>query len=94
MNNHASLEEVCLKLYNCNKGETVRALYTVLYTLETSKPKKELPHNAGKPWTKEDDAELAQNFKEGVSRRERREKFARFFGSITSRLSKLGFTDV
>ena len=39
----------------CNKGEVVRALYTVLNCLDTARPKKNLPASAGKPWTKEDE---------------------------------------
>ena len=78
----------------CNKGEVVRALYTVLNTLDTSKSKRPLPQNAGKPWSKEDDDALIELYKAGASKKELCEKFARSSGGITSRLSKLGFTDL
>ena len=78
----------------CNKGEVVRALYTVLSYMEERKTKKELPQNAGKPWTNKDDEELIRCVREGLSRKEICERLARSSGSITSRLAKLGIADL
>ena len=39
----------------CNKGEIVRAFYAILNCLDEKKPKKNMPANAGMPWTKEDE---------------------------------------
>ena len=50
----------------CNKGEVVRAFYSVLESLDR-KDKKNIPQNAGKPWTKDDDVLLTQLYKEGVN---------------------------
>ena len=42
----------------CNKGEIVRAFYSVLNHLDEKKPKKNIPTNAGKPWSAEEDTKL------------------------------------
>lgn len=78
----------------CNKGDVVRALYTALNYMEERQAKKELPQNAGKPWTNKDDEELIRCVREGLSRKEICERFARSPGSITSRLTKLGVADL
>ena len=78
----------------CNKGEVVRALYTALNYMEERKTKTELPQNAGKLWTNEDDEELIRCVREGLSRKEICERLARSSGSITSRLAKLGIADL
>ena len=46
----------------CNKPEVLRALYTVLKHTEYYRKQAE---NAGKPWTEEDDALLAELYKSG-----------------------------
>ncbi len=71
----------------CNKPEVLRALYAILKHTESLK---NLPENAGKPWTKEDDALLTELYKSGRSIRELKEKFKRTSGSIRSRLEHLG----
>jgi hypothetical protein len=76
-----------------NKAEVVRALYTVLNHMDDDKPKKELPENAGKPWTTEDDEKLKQYFLSGISRKEICTAFGRTSGSITSRLVRLGMIE-
>ena len=76
----------------CNKGEVVRAFYTVLNCLDTTKPKRELPRNAGKPWSAEDDAELRVCVEAGMAKKELCAKFERSSGSITSRMARLGLT--
>lgn len=78
----------------CNKGDVVRAFYAILNRLDDKKAMKKRPVNAGRPWTNEDDEELIRCVREGLSRREICERFARSSGSITSRLSKLGITDL
>ncbi len=71
----------------CNKPEVLRALYTILKHTESLK---KLPENAGKPWTKEDDALLVELYKSGSSIKELKAKFKRTSGSIRSRLEQLG----
>ena len=74
----------------CNKSEIIRALYTVLNTLGTSNPRRELPQNAGKPWSPEDDERLKAFFEAGMTKKELCVEFKRTTGSITSRLARLG----
>lgn len=78
----------------CNKGEIVRAFYAVLNHLDEKKPKKNLPANAGKPWSAEEDTKLKTCFESGMSKKELCALFERSSGSITSRLSKLGLTNI
>lgn len=73
-----------------NKGEVVRALYAVLDRLETVKPKRSLPKNAGKPWSADEDAKLRSCLESGMSKKELCAKFERTSGSISSRLVRLG----
>ena len=77
----------------CNKGEVVRALYCILNCLDTTKPKRELPKNAGKTWTKEDDEKLKLCLESGMSKEEICTKFERSVGSISSRLARLGLVN-
>ena len=74
----------------CNKGEIVRAFYAVLNHLDEKKPKKNLPANAGKPWSAEEDTKLKACHKAGMSRAELCAEFERTSGSITARLTRLG----
>ena len=74
----------------CNQVEVVRALHTVLCHLSTKNLQKELPKNAGKPWTKEDDKKLQELYSSGMTKQDICIEFNRSFGSITSRLKKLG----
>ena len=77
---------------SCNQVEVVRALNTVLRTLD-KKPKQSsrtAPENAGKPWSTEDENMLCQMFDDGCTRAEMSSHFKRTTGSITSRLVKLG----
>ena len=77
----------------CNKGEIVRALYTVLNCLDEKKSKKNKPSNAGKPWSKEDDEMLKVWFKSGMTKKEISTKLERSIGSISSRLARLGLIE-
>lgn len=74
----------------CNKGEIVRALYTVLSCLDEKKPKKNLPVNAGKPWSTEEDERLLTEYRNGASASDIAKAYGRTKGSITARLVKLG----
>ena len=74
----------------CNKGEVVRAFYTVLASLDTPKPKKTQPKNASKHWTKEEDEQLKELYNNGLSKRYISNMFGRTTGSISSRLRRLG----
>ena len=74
----------------CNKGEIVRALYTVLNCLDEKKSKKNLPANAGKPWSAEEDERLLTAYRKGNSRSEISRAHQRTKGSIVARLAKLG----
>lgn len=77
----------------CNKGEVVRALYTVLHHLNEKQSKKKLPANAGKPWSKEDDEKLKAYFRSGMTTKEISTVFQRTNNSIASRLLLLGVTN-
>ena len=77
----------------CNKAEVVRAFYTVLQNMGTNKPKKELPENAGKPWSEEEEKVLLGLYNEGLSKKEISQRLGRTTGSITSRLLRLGILD-
>lgn len=76
----------------CNQAEIVRALHCVLSELRTRQEKPAQPTNAGKPWTPEDDAELARMYRSGCSRKQMRERFQRSNGALDSRLARLGLT--
>lgn len=75
----------------CNKGDVVRAFYTVLSSLDTNKPKKLQPENAGKRWTEEeDDKKLCEMFDAGLSKKDICNTFKRTTTGIASRLVRLG----
>ena len=77
----------------CNKGEIVRAFYAVLNHLDEKKPKKNMPANAGRPWSSKDDERLKICFESGMTKKELCVKFERTSGSISSRLSHLGLNN-
>ena len=74
----------------CNKGEVVRAFYTVLASLDAPKPKKKQPENAGKRWTDEDDKILCEMFDAGIPKKDICNTFKRTSTGIASRLVRLG----
>ena len=76
----------------CNKAEVVRAFYTVLQNMK-DKPQKEVPENAGKPWTESEEKVLLGLYEEGLSKKEISQRLGRTTGSITSRLLRLGILD-
>ena len=77
----------------CNKGEIVRAFYAVLNHLDEKNAKKNMPANAGKPWSDEEDTKLKVCFEAGMSKKELCTEFERTSGSITSRLARLGLVN-
>jgi hypothetical protein len=73
----------------CNKGDVVRAFYAILEALD-KKSKKNMPENAGKRWTDEDDKKLCEMFDSGVSKKDICNTFKRTTTGIASRLVRLG----
>lgn len=73
----------------CNQAEVIRAFHTIL-----SSPKKDqrsnLPENAGKPWTSEDEAMLSDLFNSGMKIGEISKELRRSRGAINSRLVYMG----
>lgn len=76
----------------CNKGEVVRAFYTILKELEPKK-KKTLPENNGKPWTKEDEEHLISLYQNGLTKKEIAKEFGRTVGGISARMARLGLEE-
>ena len=77
----------------CNKGEIVRAFYAVLNYLDEKKPKKNLPANTGKPWTKEDEDLLIRLYQSGASKKDVCKTLQRTATGIAARLVHLGIID-
>ena len=77
----------------CNKGEVVRALYTVLNCLDEKKARKNMPANAGKPWTKEDEDLLVHLFHSGASKKEICNALQRTVSGVAARLVHLGIIE-
>jgi len=77
---------------SCNQVEVVRALNTILRTVEIQQISlaKQKRQNAGKPWTEKEEFELSKMFDEGRTRKEICEYFKRTDGAIAARLVKLG----
>ncbi|MCD8190770.1 MAG: hypothetical protein LUD78_11280 [Clostridiales bacterium] len=73
----------------CNKPDVVRALHTVLRNV-SEKKKRNLPANAGQPWTEEADNALRDMYFRGCTNQEIQNFFQRTEGAISSRLVKLG----
>ena len=61
--------------------------------MENSRPKKELPENAGKPWTQDEEKVLLGLYNEGLSKKEISQQLGRTLNSITARLLRLGILD-
>ena len=77
----------------CNKGEIVRAFYAVLNHLDEKKSKKNLPANAGKPWTKEDEDLLVSLYRSGTPKRDICKTLQRTESGVAARLVHLGIID-
>lgn len=77
----------------CNKGEIVRAFYAILNSLDEKKPKKNMPANAGKPWTGEDEDLLVHLYRSGTPKREICKALQRTESGIAARLVRLGIIE-
>ena len=77
----------------CNKGEIVRAFYSILNHLDEKKPKKNLPANAGKPWAREDEALLVNLYRSGASKKDICKTLQRTESGIAARLVHLGIIE-
>jgi len=77
----------------CNKGEIVRAFYAVLNNLNEQKSKKNMPANAGKPWTKEDEDLLVSLYHSGTPKRDICKALQRTESGVAARLVHLGIID-
>lgn len=77
----------------CNKGEVIRALYTVLNCLDEKKSKKNMPANAGKPWAKEDEDLLIRLYQSGASKKDICKTLQRSVTGIAARLVHLGIIE-
>ena len=73
-----------------NRGDVVRALYAVLNYLDENKDKKQLPKNAGKPWTEGEDNKLRDEFNARMKISEIAKEHGRTYLAIESRLDHLG----
>lgn len=75
-----------------NDLQVIRALFYAVRELEKlqSPRSRAQPGNAGKPWTKEEDASLVQAFDAGMAVGELAERHARTKGAIQSRLMRHG----
>lgn len=74
--------------------QVVRALFAAVQALEYQEKRRErernLPRNAGTPWTAEEDERLSQAFDSGKSIKELAQFHERTHGAIQARLVKLG----
>ena len=77
----------------CNKGEIVRAFYSVLNHLDEKKPKKNLPANAGKSWTNEDEDLLVSLYRSGTPKRDICKTLQRTESGVAARLVHLGIIE-
>jgi hypothetical protein len=77
----------------CNKAEIVRALYTVLNSLDAKKRTKNLPANVGKPWTKEDEDLLISLYHSGTPKRDICKTLQRTESGVAARLVHLGIIE-
>ena len=77
----------------CNKGEVVRAFYAVLNHLDEKKSKKNMPANAGKPWSKEDEYLLVDLYQSGTSKKDICNTLHRTATGIAARLVRLGIIE-
>ena len=78
---------------SCNQVDVVRAFYAILNHLDEKKPKKNLPANAGKPWTKEDEDLLVSLYRSGTPKREICKTMQRTESGVAARLVHLGIID-
>lgn len=72
-----------------NSPDVIRALFALLEAVE-GKTKRELPRNAGKPWTEVEDDKLRDEFSAGLKISIIAKEHGRSYGAIESRLDLLG----
>lgn len=74
--------------------DTIRALFVALRYLEPQAQKEKRrasqPANAGKPWTREQDQQLAESFDTGTKPHKLAEQMHRSRSAVVARLIKLG----
>lgn len=73
----------------CNQPEMIRALHEILNALPSEK-RKDLPRNAGKPWTDIEEEKLLDEFDSGMTISAIAKEHGRSKGAIESRLVNLG----
>jgi len=77
-----------------NHPQAVRALHRAVGALEfqdeRERTKKFLPGNAGKPWTNQEDAQICEEIRRGMSFEQIAQIHSRTNGSIVARLVRLG----
>lgn len=76
----------------CNQAEIVRALNTAVIELDKQATRKARPQpdKAGKPWSKEEEAQLVAEYQKGIASNEIAKLHSRSKGAIASRLVRLG----
>jgi LmbE family N-acetylglucosaminyl deacetylase len=78
--------------------DTVRALYAAIKALEhqreANRRQKDLPANAGNPWTEEEEQRLVAGYDDGTSIKDLAAKHQRTEGAIKARLARLGKIDL
>lgn len=77
----------------CNKAEIVRAFYAVLNHLDEKKAKKNMPANADKPWTKENEDLLVSLYHSGTPKRDICKTLQRTESGVAARLVHLGIIE-
>ena len=80
---------------SCNQVEIVRALHSVIMELDNKNKSqtKKYRENSGKPWTKEEEKQLIDEYHEGLKVKDMANIHGRSNGAITSRLAKLNLSD-
>lgn len=81
--------EILSQSHVCNQPEIIRALHEVLNAIPETK-KKNLPRNAGKPWTEIEEEKLLDEFDSGMTTSAIAKEHGRSRGAIESRLADLG----
>ena len=77
-----------------NHPQAVRALHRAIgaleFQIERERTRKFLPSNAGKPWSNQEDAQICDELRRGMSFEQIARMHNRTNGSIVARLVKLG----
>ena len=77
----------------CNKGDIVRAFYTVLNHLDNKTHEECIPANAGKTWSKKDDDLLKNLYQSGTSKKDICDTLQRTESGVAARLVRLQLID-